>query len=218
MKKLYLILLLSFPLISLSQNNTTSSGFRSGINIGTIPFGEIGLITEYYKGGNALSLNLSYNFGMQGDMATNYDFNKNTNGFLAAHGPVIRLGYKFGSNSDQSKLNFFLMPELLFKQAGYDHITFTRKSDDDYIELVQSMCGNRYGAGLRFGWQKYLSPESKIFWELNFSAGAAYRVDKFMNYSNKSTSYVPLNTLIKEEGWILNYSLGFIIGFDFSKK
>ena len=216
-KYFYLFALIITPYISVAQENPSPLGFRGGVNISSFFIGEMGINMELYKENNALTFSLAYNISNKGDWATNYDFNSSTYAFLAMHGPVIRLGYKMSSNSNYSKLPFFFMPELMYRQAGYNHITFIRKSDKDYVEQIESMCSNRYGGGLKVGWNKYFGT-SQMYWELNFGVGTLYRIDKkVLHYSNNITDK-PIQKLYTEEGWIFTYSVNFIIGLDFSKK
>jgi len=216
MKKLnLLILLFSFPIILIAQNtDSITKGFRAGINLTPIIFGEYGMVIERYSGNHSLVLSLGYMSSVVHD-EPDYDFNTRTAFYLPSSGPVIRLGYKY---SGSSRAGFFMMPELFFRQNGFDHVTFYRRSDDRPLEATYSLCGRRYGGAFKFGWQNYFGQSSKVFWELNIGLGAFYYVDHSMLYSSKYYVHDPdIEKLIETKGWLPSYSLNFIIGFDFSK-
>jgi len=221
MKKAYLLfLLLIFPLFIFSQTTDyTTKGFRAGINIIPTYFGEYGITLERYSGNHSIYLSLAYMITVQRDnihsFSVDYVFNRNTLLFFPSRGPVARLGYKFVFGP---KKVFYLMPEFIFKQSSFDHITFYKLSDDFPIEETYSLCGHRYGAAVKMGWQNYFGQESKIYWELNLGLGVLYYNDHYMLYSSKFYPDDPrINQLLTNEGWGPTYSINFIIGFDFSK-
>ncbi len=216
MKKFYILVVLIFiSYFANAQNEANNLNFRAGIKLSSIIVGEIGLNLELYKENKALIFAMEYKTDLDGNLPTDYDFNKATHGFLASYGPTFRLGYKMSSNNTFEQSSFFVLPELIFRQAGYDHTTFYRKSDNDYLEQVESMCSKRYGGGIKLGVNKYFR-SSKVYWELNMGLGILYYKDKKVLHSSKNYSDTPLQQLYTDEGSMLTYSLNFIIGFDFN--
>ena len=219
MKKINLfILLFTFPIILVAQKtDSLSKGIRAGIIITPTIIGEYGMAIEHYSGNHSLVLSLGYMSSVISNDA-DFDFNKRTAFYLPSKGPIFRLAYKFSSLNSSSRAGFYIMPELFFRQSGFDHVTFYRKSDKNPLEETYSLCGKHYGGAVKFGWQNYFGQRSKVFWELNIGVGAFYYVDHSMLYYSKYYVNDPdIEKLIETKGWRPTFSLNFIIGFDFSK-
>ncbi len=222
MKSLHLLIfMLLVPFILNAQTEETNTiGFRAGVNLTPMLFGEYGITIERYSGNQSIYFSFAYMTEKQFNRKTlddDYDFNVGTFFYLPSHGPVFRLGYKFELQKFTPRAGFFIMPELIFRQNGFDHTSFHRRSDKDPLEQTISMCGKRYGGAIKFGWQNSFSKTSKVYWELNLSIGALYRDDAFMIYYSRYYTTTKLQDLYREQGWMPTYALNFIIGFDFSK-
>lgn len=215
-----LILALLTPFILTAQTDETNTiGYRAGINLSPILFGEYGFSVERYSGNKSIYFSFAYKTERQFSNMTmdeDFDFNKGTYFYLPSKGFTLRLGYKFELKKLIPNAGFFVMPELIYRQDGFDHFTFYRRSDDYPLEQTYSMCGQRYGGAFKFGWQNSFKKESPIYWELNIAIGALYRKDNFMLYYSRYYTEIKLQELFNESGWMPTYALNFIIGYHFN--
>ncbi len=221
MKTLYLLIfvLLTPFILNAQTEEVKNNGFRAGINLSPMLFGEYGFTFERYFGNKSIYFSFAYKTEKQFnnmDIDDDYYFNSSTYNYLPSKGIALRLGYKFKMKKDAASDGLFIMPELIFRQDGFDHFTFYKENEQNF-EQTYSMCGKRYGAAFKFGWQNHFKNESPIYWELNFAFGALYRNDNFMLYYSKDYTETEINKLYNQTGFMPTYAFNIIFGYDFNK-
>jgi hypothetical protein len=112
-----LILALLTPFILTAQTDETNTiGYRAGINLSPILFGEYGFSVERYSGNKSIYFSFAYKTERQFSNMTmdeDFDFNKGTYFYLPSKGFTLRLGYKFELKKLIPNAGFFVMPELM---------------------------------------------------------------------------------------------------------